>query len=121
MRRLLCGALLVLLAGCASQPEGPGTASGTIVGEPTAQSTFMGTVIHQEAYDKFKRIAEIASQDGVILAGGKVLTGGELAHGYYVTPTIVEGLQQDHELMREELFLPVLCLAPVASLRTYEG
>ncbi len=36
MRRFLCGALLVLLAGCASQPEGPGTASGTIVGEPTA-------------------------------------------------------------------------------------
>ncbi|MEZ4581629.1 MAG: aldehyde dehydrogenase family protein [Caldilineaceae bacterium] len=38
-----------------------------------------------------------------------MLTDGPFANGYYVTPTIVEGLPEDHELMCEEQFLPFLC------------
>ena len=86
------------------------------VGDPTARDTYMGTVISQEAYDRFKRISEVASQDGTILTGGKVLTDGPFANGYYVTPTIVEGLPEEHELMREEQFLPFLCAQTFSDL-----
>jgi 1-pyrroline-5-carboxylate dehydrogenase len=87
-----------------------------VVGDPTARAPFMGAVINQEAYDRFKMVAEKASNDGTILTGGKVLTEGDLSKGYFVTPTIIEGLPEDHELVRNELFLPVLHLTPVSSL-----
>ncbi|MCB9139116.1 MAG: aldehyde dehydrogenase family protein [Caldilineaceae bacterium] len=89
---------------------------GILVGDPAEREPFMGTVINQRAYDRFKDVAEKASQDGVIVTGGKVLTEGDFAKGYYVTPTIIEGLPEDHELVRNELFLPVVHLTPVASL-----
>ena len=52
----------------------------------------------------------------MVLTGGNVLTGDDLSKGYYVEPTIVEGLPEDHQLVREELFVPILTIAPVKSL-----
>ncbi len=86
------------------------------VGDPTRRDVFMGTVIHQEAYEKYQRYVEMARKDGVILYGGEVLTEGELAKGYYVAPTIVEGLPEDHFLVKTELFLPILHMAKVKTL-----
>ncbi|MGB9659992.1 MAG: aldehyde dehydrogenase family protein, partial [Nitrososphaerales archaeon] len=37
-------------------------------------------------------------------------------HGYFVEPTIVDGLPKDHELFKNELFVPILCIAEVDSL-----
>jgi 1-pyrroline-5-carboxylate dehydrogenase len=45
-----------------------------------------------------------------------VLSEGPLAHGYFVAPTVVDGLGQDHPLFRDELFVPLLCVAEVGSL-----
>ena len=42
--------------------------------------------------------------------------GGEFDHGFFVTPTVVSGLPEEHRLVREELFLPLLYLAEVDSL-----
>lgn len=47
-------------------------------------------------------------QDGCIVTGGEVLSGGIYDYGYYVQPTIVEGLPEDHWMYKEELFLPLL-------------
>ncbi len=87
-----------------------------VVGDPAERAPFMGTVINQEAYDRFKDTVEKASNDGRILTGGKVLVEGDFAKGYFVTPTIIEGLPEDHELVRNELFLPVLHMASINSL-----
>ncbi|MGB5389172.1 MAG: aldehyde dehydrogenase family protein, partial [Thermoanaerobaculia bacterium] len=57
-----------------------------------------------------------ARRDGEILFGGDVLGGEEFAHGFFVTPTAVTGLPEDHWLVREELFLPFLYLGEVESL-----
>jgi 1-pyrroline-5-carboxylate dehydrogenase len=43
------------------------------------------------------------------------LTEGDLEHGYYVSPTVVDGLPQHHPLFRDELFVPLLCVAEVGS------
>ena len=87
-----------------------------VVGDPTERGTYMGTVINKAAYDNYKKFAEKARTSGVILTGGRVLSEGKLAKGYYVTPTIVEGLPEEHELVRNELFLPILHMAPVKTL-----
>lgn len=86
------------------------------VGDPTARGTFMGTVSHQEAYENYQQYVQKARADADILAGGNVLTEGDYAKGYYVEPTIIEGLPEDHELVENELFVPILHLAKVKTL-----
>ena len=52
----------------------------------------------------------------VSLEYGRTLREGELAYGYFVAPTVVDDLPKQHALFREELFLPLVCLAGVDSL-----
>jgi 1-pyrroline-5-carboxylate dehydrogenase len=86
------------------------------VGDPTERNAFMGTVSHKEAYEKYKQFAGKARADGTVLVGGNTLTEGNMAGGYFVEPTVVEGLPEDHELVRNELFVPILHLAKVKTL-----
>jgi 1-pyrroline-5-carboxylate dehydrogenase len=86
------------------------------VGDPTRRDVFMGTLAHREGYEKYKKFIEKARADGEVLVGGHVLTEGEFARGYYVEPAIVEGLPEDHELVKNELFVPILHLARVKTL-----
>lgn len=90
---------------------------GIVVADPRRRDAFMGTVINQGARDGYERYLEKARADGSVLVGGRVLRDGAYAKGYYVEPAIVEGLPEDHDLVRKELFLPILHLARVASLQ----
>jgi 1-pyrroline-5-carboxylate dehydrogenase len=85
------------------------------VGDPSQHGVFLGPVIHERAYRDYLMAAQEAHADGRVLTGGTALREGELAHGWFVAPTVVEGLPPDHRLFREELFVPILCLAPVQS------
>ena len=86
-----------------------------VVGDPTQANVFMGPVINQRAYDRFQDARDIAQRDGEILTGGYVLTEGDLRHGFYCTPTIVD-LPTNHRFFYEELFVPLLAIARVSSL-----
>jgi 1-pyrroline-5-carboxylate dehydrogenase len=86
------------------------------VGDPTRRGVFMGTLINKNAYENYRRYMEKARADGTVLVGGNVLTEGEFARGYFVQPAIVEGLPEDHELVKTELFVPLLHVAPVKTL-----
>ena len=43
-------------------------------------------------------------------------TDGALAHGYFVRPTVLAGLPRDHQLVRDELFVPIVAVETVDSL-----
>ncbi|MGB5343192.1 MAG: aldehyde dehydrogenase family protein [Thermoanaerobaculia bacterium] len=86
------------------------------IGDPLRRESFLGPVINEAAVRKFERCVAAARRDGEILFGGDVLGGEEFAHGFFVTPTAVTGLPEDHWLVREELFLPFLYLGEVESL-----
>ncbi|MFC1975310.1 aldehyde dehydrogenase family protein [Chloroflexota bacterium] len=86
------------------------------IGDPTRRDTFMGTVINKAAYEKYQQYMDKARADGDVLVGGNVLTEGEFAKGYYVEPAIIEGLPEDHELVKTELFVPILYIAKVKAL-----
>jgi 1-pyrroline-5-carboxylate dehydrogenase len=90
--------------------------NGLVVGDPTKAETFMGPVINRSAYEKFQEASGIAARDGQVLTGGKTLEGGDMEFGYFVSPTIVDGLPKDHQYFYEELFLPFLVIAEVESL-----
>lgn len=81
------------------------------IGKPWQKDVFLGPVINESALKKFERVSEIAKKDGKIIHGGSILKDQECKDGYFVEPTIVTGLSQEHELLREELFLPLVCVS----------
>jgi 1-pyrroline-5-carboxylate dehydrogenase len=80
------------------------------IGKPWEKDVFISPVINEAAIKKFQRASEIAKRDGKIIFGGSVLTDSQYKDGNFVEPTIVVGLPKNHELIREELFLPFLCV-----------
>ena len=91
-------------------------ASHLKVGDPREKDAFMGPVIHQKAVDDFLSHAALARKDGVVHLGGE-RSGGELAKGYYVQPTVVSSLPDSHPLLKNELFLPFLCVQRFTELK----
>ena len=80
------------------------------IGMPWQINVFLGPVINKEAKTKYENSVNMAKKDGEILTGGSVLTSAGLENGYFVEPTIVTKLPEDHKLVKEELFLPFLCI-----------
>ncbi len=86
------------------------------VGDPRNRDTYMGTVIDKGAYEDYQRFVAKAREDGTVVYGGNVLTDGDLGKGYFVEPAIITDLPEDHELVKNELFLPILYVARVKNL-----
>jgi 1-pyrroline-5-carboxylate dehydrogenase len=84
---------------------------GLPIGNPLEQNTFVGPLVNEDAYKKFQKYSKISCRDGKVLVGGSIKKDGDLKHGYYVEPTIVSGLPKTHRLFREEMFVPILCVA----------
>ncbi|HEY3420089.1 MAG TPA: aldehyde dehydrogenase family protein [Methanomassiliicoccales archaeon] len=80
------------------------------VADPRENDTVLGPLIHGEARQKFDEYVEIAQRDGGKVTGGKHVEDGDLGRGFYVEPTIVENLPEDHKLVKQELFVPILCV-----------
>ncbi|MDD1769468.1 MAG: aldehyde dehydrogenase family protein [Methanomassiliicoccales archaeon] len=76
---------------------------------PALRECSYGPVIEEKKVDDFEKYVKMGKADGKILCGGHRLTDDYLGHGYYVEPTIVSGLPEDHWMMKNELFLPFLC------------
>lgn len=86
------------------------------IGDPTDRSVYLGPVVNKSSYQDFKDFTEELSQAGKILTGGKVLTQGEYAKGYFCQPTLVADLPLTHRLWKHEMFVPITTLARVNSL-----
>jgi aldehyde dehydrogenase (NAD+) len=84
---------------------GPGTASGMDLG-PLATAAQLETVL---AY------IEIGRGEATLVTGGTRLVEGELAHGWYVAPTLFAGVRNDMRIAQEEIFGPVLAVIAVES------
>jgi 1-pyrroline-5-carboxylate dehydrogenase len=86
------------------------------VGDPTDRTVYMGPVINKNSYQEYQEYTEELSQAGTILIGGKVLTEGAYARGFYCTPTIVADVPLDHRLWKYEMFLPIMMVTKVNNL-----
>ncbi len=86
------------------------------IGDPTERETFLGPVINQSAYHGYRNYTEELSQDGTIRTGGKVLTEGPYAKGYYCMPTVVTDVPTSHRLWKHEMFLPITMVQKVENL-----
>lgn len=74
----------------------------------------LGPVINARQHQNIlAAIKEASTQGGKILCGG----GAPAGDGYYITPTLIEGLSADAELSRTEIFGPVACLYRVKDMQ----
>ena len=87
-----------------------------VVADPTDRTANMGPVVNKAAYRDYQTFCGELSQAGRILTGGKVLTDGAFANGYFCAPTIAADVPVDHHLWKDEMFLPIAMAAPVDSL-----
>ena len=48
----------------------------------------------------------------ILIGGNREILEGDLKDGYYIEPTIIEGLSSDCDINQEEIFGPVVSLIP---------
>jgi 1-pyrroline-5-carboxylate dehydrogenase len=86
------------------------------IGDPTDRKNWLGPLVNAKALAKYDAAVADARRDGKIVFGGERLTGPGLEKGHFVAPTIVTDLPAGHRIWRDELFVPLVAVAPVASL-----
>jgi len=84
------------------------------VGNPKDPNTNLGAVVSKEHMKKIlSKIKEAKKLGGRVLLGGKrKIIEEECEKGYYIEPTIIEGLTYDCSVNQEEIFGPVVSLIP---------
>ncbi len=82
-------------------------ARGFKIGNPLQKDVYMGPLISDKAFRTYTEAVEKAKVQGRVLYGGNKVNLG--LGGYYVEPTIVE-LRHDSELVKRELFVPILSI-----------
>jgi aminomuconate-semialdehyde/2-hydroxymuconate-6-semialdehyde dehydrogenase len=84
------------------------------VGNPADDHTKMGAVVSKQHMEKILSYIELAKQEGgkVLCGGERVILEGEQTDGYYIAPTIIEGLPYDCRTNQEEIFGPVVTIMP---------
>lgn len=83
------------------------------VGPPTAEDTKIGAIVSETHYQKVLSYIALAKEEGgTILVGGKTVKPKGHEQGWYIEPTIIEGLPHDCRTNQEEIFGPVVTIMP---------
>jgi aminomuconate-semialdehyde/2-hydroxymuconate-6-semialdehyde dehydrogenase len=86
-------------------------------GDPQLAETKMGAVVSEDHMKKVLSYIQLAEEEGgTILCGGRQhVPDGDRSGGYYIEPTVIEGLAYDCRTNQEEIFGPVVTLTPFDS------
>ena len=85
------------------------------IGDPLEFDTDVGAIVSKPHFDKIMSYIELAK-----IEGGTILTGGTQhssqrardSRGWFIKPTVIEGLPHDCRINQEEIFGPVVTLQP---------
>ncbi|MCX6147051.1 MAG: aldehyde dehydrogenase [Candidatus Kapabacteria bacterium] len=88
--------------------------SKMIIGNPLNDNTQIGAIVSKSHKEKILSYIQLAKEEGgtIIYGGNEVKLEGELSEGFYVEPTIIEGLKHDCRTNQEEIFGPVVTITP---------
>lgn len=80
-------------------------------------STHMGPLINDIQGRKVLDYIRIGREEGAqLLCGGRRVDDGELAHGFFIAPTVFAGVTPGMRIAREEIFGPVVSVLRCSSL-----
>lgn len=88
--------------------------SRSIVSNPENPKANLGAVVSKSHMEKVLSYVELAKEEGgTVLTGGvRVILDGEYKEGYYLRPTVIEGLDYTCRTNQEEIFGPVVTITP---------
>ena len=80
-----------------------------VIGDPLDESTQVGPMVSAKQRESVERYIDVAHQEG-----GRIPCGGKRPKepGYYLAPTIIDGLSSSARVCQEEIFGPVACVIP---------
>lgn len=82
-----------------------------VVGDPMDPNTQVGSLISQQHFDKVLSAIDSAKQSGAtLLTGGKAVTEGSCANGYFVAPTVFIDCDDEMAFVQQEIFGPVMAV-----------
>ncbi|RDJ00007.1 aldehyde dehydrogenase family protein [Dyella solisilvae] len=84
------------------------------VGDPSETGSDLGALVSREHFDKVMGCIDTARTEGgqVLCGGDAVQMQGRCANGWFVAPTVIEGLASDAATNQHEIFGPVVTLIP---------
>jgi aldehyde dehydrogenase (NAD+) len=89
-------------------------AKAIIVGNGLKQGVTMGPAVSEAQLKGNLTYVQIAQSEGAsLLQGGARLTDGDLAHGFFMQPTVLGNVKPASRIACEEVFGPVIGIIPV--------
>jgi aminomuconate-semialdehyde/2-hydroxymuconate-6-semialdehyde dehydrogenase len=84
------------------------------IGDPLDSKTKIGALVSKQHLDKVLSYIELAKNEGgtIIAGGNEVNLEGRCKEGYFLEPTVIEGLPYDCRTNQEEIFGPVVTIMP---------
>ncbi|MGV3612936.1 MAG: aldehyde dehydrogenase [Fluviicola sp.] len=84
------------------------------VSNPSDPKAKMGAVVSKPHMEKVLSYIELAKEEGgtILTGGNRVILDAPYNEGYYIAPTVIEGLAYDCRTNQEEIFGPVVTLTP---------
>jgi len=84
------------------------------VGDPLNDENWIGAIVSRPHKEKILSYIKLAQEEGgTILCGGEAVDpGGVNSTGYFIAPTVIEGLAHDCRTNQEEIFGPVVTIMP---------
>ena len=83
-------------------------------GDPLNDENRMGAIVSNPHMEKVLSYIELAKQEGgkILCGGNRIFPEGKNKNGFFIEPTVIEGLSNDCRTNQEEIFGPVATLIP---------
>jgi aldehyde dehydrogenase (NAD+) len=90
-------------------------AEATSVNAASEEGRHIGPLVSEMQFNKVQDLIQVGIDEGARLVAGGVGRPEGLNRGYYVRPTVFADCNNDMQIMREEVFGPVLSMMPFDS------
>ena len=84
------------------------------VGDPMDADTDVGAIVSKQHFEKIMSYIDLAREEGgtILTGGNSVAMDGRCADGWFIEPTVIDGLPFYCRTNQEEIFGPVVTLTP---------
>ncbi|MDY1547332.1 aldehyde dehydrogenase [Luteibacter sahnii] len=84
------------------------------VGDPRDPSSDLGALVSEAHFDKVSACIQRARDEGgrVLAGGDRIVSDGRCADGWFIQPTVIDGLSPESATNQDEIFGPVVTLIP---------
>lgn len=88
-----------------------------VTADPLTEKANIGAVVSEQHMNKILSYITLAQKEGgtVLSGGNRVLLKNRCKNGYFIEPTVIEGLPYDCRTNQEEIFGPVVTIMPFST------